>query len=316
MAGRTDGSPTREGRQQREAAAAALGNRPVRGCRYSLSVGRGPRGERLYRCRAKHASGTCPEAASVMADTVESYVEGLVLSEIDGFTRLVPDSAERDRAERGARPARDLLDGFRATALPGASSVPTGTMARRLSPGGSGCRSQARSSSTLGSGAAMSGLTRDHYLALSPADRREVLGGFIDTVMVRRSRGRGRNVDPIDRPCPHSLARAGSGRPSPAAGRQRDRPVRLREMTSNPGWLRRRTARRASSPARRAAGGIALMPPPIRCKGVGRDCRRPPARMRAAATHVVKILCPRRVRRRKLLLRASKRPTGLVGLGE
>jgi hypothetical protein len=41
------------------------------------------------------------------------------------------------------------------------------------------------------------GLTREHYLALPQPDRREVLAGFIDCVMVRRSRGRGRNVDPV-----------------------------------------------------------------------------------------------------------------------
>src|SRR4051794_2861225 len=47
-------------------------------------------------------------------------------------------------------------------------------------------------------GVATEGLTREVYEALPADDRREVLGGFLDCVFVRRSKGRGRNVDPID----------------------------------------------------------------------------------------------------------------------
>ena len=38
------------------------------GCRYSLSLGKGPGGEPLYRCRGKHASGRCPSPASILTD--------------------------------------------------------------------------------------------------------------------------------------------------------------------------------------------------------------------------------------------------------
>ena len=48
------------------------------------------------------------------------------------------------------------------------------------------------------SAAVKEGLTENHYLDLDVADRREVLGGFIDAIVVRRSRGRGRNTDAIE----------------------------------------------------------------------------------------------------------------------
>jgi hypothetical protein len=47
--------------------------------------------------------------------------------------------------------------------------------------------------------AAASPISTWNYLDLSVTERREVLAGFVDCVMVRPSRGRGRNVDPVDR---------------------------------------------------------------------------------------------------------------------
>lgn len=168
-------------------------------CRYSLSLGRGPKGERLYRCRAKHASGTCQRPVSVTADVIEAYVEEVVLSEIDGVVRLVPDSTDRDRAHESLAQARTDLDGFRRDT----------SSRRRLGAAWNEWLdtylAAVREAEvelervSLRAGPGREGLTREHYLALSPTDRREVLAGFIDCVVVRRSKGRGRNVDPIDR---------------------------------------------------------------------------------------------------------------------
>ncbi len=168
------------------------------GCRYSLSLGRGPKGERLYRCRAKHASGRCPSPASVMAESIEAHVEEAVLSEIDGRVRLVPDSAERERASSALDQARGDLDDFRrdraARRKLGAEGwhdwLDTYLAAVREAEA-------ALDRLNLQVGLGSEGVTREHYLALPSDDRREVLAGFIDTVIVRRSRGRGRNVDPI-----------------------------------------------------------------------------------------------------------------------
>lgn len=167
------------------------------GCRYSMSVGRGPNGERMYRCRRHHASGTCPASASVMADAIEAHVEEIVLADIDGTASLVPDTSEREHAHDAHARARADLEGFRQD---GAARRKLGAdwhdwldtyLAAVRDAEAALARIDGRAT------AVMDGLTRDHYLALPPADRREVLAGFIDCVFVGRSHGRGRNVDPI-----------------------------------------------------------------------------------------------------------------------
>ena len=164
-----------------------------------MSLGRGPKGERLYRCRAKHASGTCPSPASILAEPIEAFVEQAVLAEIDGIVKFFPSSADRERAVDALARARGDLDEFRRD-----------TAARRklgaaewhefLDAHLAAVREAEAELDRLNlqAGAMEVGLSRDHYSALPRSDRREVLAGFIDTVMVRRSRGRGRNVDPID----------------------------------------------------------------------------------------------------------------------
>jgi DNA invertase Pin-like site-specific DNA recombinase len=168
------------------------------GCRYSLSLGRGPKGERLYRCRRRHASGTCQTPAYVIAEAIEEHIEAAVLAELDGIARLVPDNRERDEALIAVTRAREDLDGFRhdreARRKLGAQWHDwLDDYLRAVREAEADLeRVDARSA------AVSEGLTRDHYLALPVLERREVLGGFIDCVFVRRSVGRGRNVDPID----------------------------------------------------------------------------------------------------------------------
>lgn len=169
------------------------------GCRYSLSAGRGPKGERMYRCRRDHASGRCPAPTAVMAHALEGHVEALVLAEIDGTAQLVPDTVERERVQAELDQARDDLEGFRSDRA--ARRKLGADWHRWLDDYLSAVREgEAALARIDGRATAVSaGLTRDHYLALPAGDRREVLAGFVDCVFVRRSRGRGRNVDPIDR---------------------------------------------------------------------------------------------------------------------
>jgi site-specific DNA recombinase len=169
------------------------------GCRYSMSIGAGPKGERLYRCRRRHASGDCPRPAQVIGGAIEGHVERLVLAEIDGVARLVPDNADRERAQEQLAHARADLDDFRRDREARRKLGPdwhdwldTYLEAVHIAEANLELLDQR-------AGAARAGLTRDHYLELPVDDRREVLGGFIDAVFVRPSRGRGRNVDPIDR---------------------------------------------------------------------------------------------------------------------
>ena len=167
------------------------------GCRYSLSLGRDKAGAPLYRCRGDHARGRCPCTASVSAEAIESYVEESVLAEIDGLVRLVPDSAERDRAAEAVTAARANLDDFRrdVSARKKLGAEWHDWLDEYLGAVHAAEAELDRLNAQVGMGA--EGLTREHYLALPQSERREVLAGFIDCVMVRRSRGRGRNVDAI-----------------------------------------------------------------------------------------------------------------------
>jgi len=169
------------------------------GCRYRMSKGKGGRDRvDLMRCRRVHASGTCSCPVSIALVHLTEYVEGLVLEQLDGETELVPDSAERDAAAEAVRVAREDLEGFRQDRA----------ARRKLGAGWHDwlddyLRALAEAEADLERldgliGAVEGGLTRDHYLALPTADRRQVLGEMIDAVFVRRSRGRGANVDPIE----------------------------------------------------------------------------------------------------------------------
>lgn len=168
------------------------------GCRYSMSVGRGSKGERMYRCRGRHASGRCPAAASITAEAVEHYIEAHVLAEIEGVAKMVPDSGERERASAELEQARAGLEDFRRDR----------EARRKLGPEWHEWLDEylaavREAEARLGqldqrAEVAREGLTRDHFLDLPGDERREVLAGFMDCVFVRRSRGRGRNVDPID----------------------------------------------------------------------------------------------------------------------
>ena len=169
------------------------------GCRHSMSLGRGPRGEALYRCRRRHASGVCPQPAQIRMEHVEEHVEELVLTEIDGVARLVPDSGERDEIAARLTQAREDLEDFRqdreARRKLGADWhewLDTYLHAVREAEAELEQIDQR-------TGAAREGLTRDLYRGLDVDERREVLGGFLDVVFVRPSKGRGRNVDPVGR---------------------------------------------------------------------------------------------------------------------
>lgn len=169
------------------------------GCRYSLSLGRSAKGEAMLRCRGKHASGRCPEPAGIKAETLTEYIQGLVAEALEGRLQKVSDSRDRERLREELAIIRPEYDELRHDTearrrlghddwldMLGAFKERIDRLDRQLD--------QAEAQF----GAAEEGMTRKRYLELPPAQQRRVLAGFIDCVMVRRSRGRGRNVDPVE----------------------------------------------------------------------------------------------------------------------
>ena len=166
------------------------------GCRYRMSKGSGPRGEVLYRCRGAHASGQCEERAFVKAETIDGYVEEVFLDDLDQEAEAIPDTAERDEAMRELEEARSATEDFR-----------TDTSARKKLGDAwhdwldaylkDEREAEARLARvTEAESAGHLRLIREDYLALPVRERRAILAGSIDAVIVRRSHGRGRNVDP------------------------------------------------------------------------------------------------------------------------
>jgi hypothetical protein len=132
-------------------------------------------------------------------EKVEARVEELVLAELDRVaTQTLPDSSDRDLAVEDLQLARRDLDQFRRDT---AARRKLGELWHDTLDGYLATVREAESrveQLTLEAGVVTEGLTRDHYLSLPRDARREVLAGFIDAVMVRRSRGRGRHVDSIE----------------------------------------------------------------------------------------------------------------------
>lgn len=171
------------------------------GCRHGMSIGRGQQGERVYRCRGRYASGRCPEPASILADAIEQHVQDAIVDEIRGATRLVADSGERDRVVTVLGRARDDLADFRRdrAARRKLGAAWHEWLDDYLRAVHEAEADVARLDAGAGAGAVMEGATEEHLRGLPIDDRREVFAGFIDCVMVRRSRGRGRNSDPLGR---------------------------------------------------------------------------------------------------------------------
>jgi site-specific DNA recombinase len=167
------------------------------GCRYRMSKGSGPRGEVMYRCRGAHASGQCEQRAYIKADAIDGYVEEVFLDGLDQEAEAVPDTVDHDEAERALEEARAATEDFRQD-----------TAARKkLGPAwhewlDAYLKDEREAEAKLAqvqearSATGRRRLVRADYLALPLAEQRAILAGSIDAVMVRRSHGRGRHVDP------------------------------------------------------------------------------------------------------------------------
>lgn len=167
------------------------------GCRYRMSKGSGPRGEVLYRCRGAHASGQCECRAFIKADSIEPYVEEVFLDGLDQEAEMVPDTVDRDEALHALEEARAATEDFRRDT---AARKKLGTAWHDWLDAYLKDEREAEARvAKAEEAAAATGrrrLLREDYLALPLAEKRAILAGSIDAVMVRRSRGRGRNVDP------------------------------------------------------------------------------------------------------------------------
>ena len=168
------------------------------GCRYRLSKGKGPGGEALYRCRNRHASGVCPEPASILLEPLNTYVDGIVADALDVAVKSVPDAAGRQAIADRITEAEAAIEDFRRDT--DARKRLGADWAAWLEPLQDDLDGYRAELARLDQGAEVVelGLASDRYWALPLADRRAVIARMIDAVFVRRSKGRGRHVDAIE----------------------------------------------------------------------------------------------------------------------
>ena len=167
------------------------------GCRYVMKPDTiaGPDGNvRQYRCRGEHAAGRCPAPASALAHVVEPHVVAAYFAALgsDGaVTAPVPDRAEAVRAQQALAEAdAELAAWIEAVSVRefGREAYTAGlTIRRQRQHEARQALDTAVAASASGDPAALADLPA-LWPTLSTEDRRRLLGGRIDAVMLRRGR--------------------------------------------------------------------------------------------------------------------------------
>jgi site-specific DNA recombinase len=158
-----------------------------------------------YYCTGRYATGHCPARATVRASALDRYVEEQVLAALEAeggpLAQAVESSEQIEQAARNLTAAEHELDLFITNPLLlttiGQDKFMHGVEARQRA------LDQARSEVTQlhAQSALASDLTSGDLLAawpqLSMQEKRRLLHGLLDRVVLRRSAGRGRKATPV-----------------------------------------------------------------------------------------------------------------------
>jgi hypothetical protein len=180
------------------------------GCGHTLKITGNTdkkRGERYptYYCTGRYASGPCPSRANVRASLLDAYVEEqvlLALNQEDGLlARAVDASAALDEALRSVAEAEHELDLFitnpKLMTILGEAKFLEGVDARqRALDEAREIVAELRNQSTLADELAEGDLLKA-WPSLTIQEKRRLLHGLLDRVIVSRARGRGKNANPV-----------------------------------------------------------------------------------------------------------------------
>jgi site-specific DNA recombinase len=164
-------------------------------------------GERypIYYCTGQYASGPCPSRANARAALVDEYVEQRVLRGLragGGFlAEAVAASGEIDTAARAVEAAEHELDLFignpQLLTLLGEKKFLQGVEVRQHAlDGARQALAQARAQSAVADNLADGDLLTA-WPRLSVQDKRRLLHGLLERVVLRRANGRGRHANPV-----------------------------------------------------------------------------------------------------------------------
>jgi DNA invertase Pin-like site-specific DNA recombinase len=180
------------------------------GCGHTLKItGNTDRksGERypFYYCTGRYASGPCPSRASVRASVLDAYVEATVLAalrEEGGLLAQAVDASEAlEDAARAVAEAEHELDLFitnpRLMTILGEARFLEGVDARQHAlDEARGTLAELRTQSTLADELAEGDLLKA-WPTLTTPEKRRLLHGLLDRIVVVRARGRGRHANPV-----------------------------------------------------------------------------------------------------------------------
>jgi DNA invertase Pin-like site-specific DNA recombinase len=180
------------------------------GCDHTLKItGNSDRrtGERypVYYCTGRYATGPCPSRATVRASLLDSYVERQVLNALSAKDGLLAQAAEASdaisTASEAVTAAEHELDLFinnpRLRSLIGEEKFLEGVETRqRALDDTRQTLVQLRQQSALTSELADGDLFQA-WPTLTIQEKRRLMHGLLDRVLVKRANGRGRHADPI-----------------------------------------------------------------------------------------------------------------------
>jgi site-specific DNA recombinase len=180
------------------------------GCGHTLKITGNTdkkRGERypMYYCTGRYASGPCPSRANVRSSLLDAYVEEQVLhalSEEDGLLAQAVDASEAlEDGARAVAEAEHELDLFvtnpKLLTLLGEAKFVEGVDARqRALDEAREALAELRSQSSLADELADGDLLKA-WPTLTTQEKRRLLHGLLDRVVVTRARGRGKNANPV-----------------------------------------------------------------------------------------------------------------------
>jgi DNA invertase Pin-like site-specific DNA recombinase len=180
------------------------------GCGHTLKItGSTDRksGERspLYYCVGRYSSGPCPARASVRSALLDAYVEGQVLGALQAEDGLLAQAVDASQAlEEAARTVSDAeheLDLFvtnpKLLTMLGETKFLDGVAARqRALDDAREALTELRTQSTLADELADGDLLKA-WPTLTTQEKRRLLHGLLERVVVTRARGRGKHANPI-----------------------------------------------------------------------------------------------------------------------
>lgn len=162
------------------------------GCRYVLAPqvfgAQRPNSTRVYRCRALHSAGACPEPVNISRDALDHYVEAVWREQMeDHALSIKQDSEVLQAASAKLQDAEQELAAFACDLT-----------ARRLLGGGYHAALQARASAVEQAQAELAGASAstpsaeaiEGYDELPVEERKRILSSSIDAVIVKRGDAR------------------------------------------------------------------------------------------------------------------------------